>query len=122
MPPPPPPGGGYQPLAPPPAGGYQPAAPGNGAVAAAPNDSQATLALVLGIISVVCCSILGPVAFFIGNASLQRIRASGGTLGGAGLAQAGRILGIIGTVFLALGILYAIVVIIGAISSSHSSA
>jgi hypothetical protein len=42
------------------------------------------------------------VAYFIGNSSLNRIRASGGTLGGEGLAKAGRILGIIGTVFLVL--------------------
>ncbi len=70
------------------------------------------LALILGIVSVVCCSILGPVAFFIGNSSLTRIRASNGALGGAGLAQAGRILGIVGTVLLALGVLYVIVVVL----------
>ena len=74
-------------------------------VAAAPNDSQAMLSLILGILGVACCWILGPVAFFIGNASLNRIRSSNGTLGGAGLAQAGRILGIIGTVIFVLGVL-----------------
>ena len=90
-----------------PGGGYAPSL-------APPNDSQATLALVLGIVSVVCCSILGPVAIFIGNASRQRIQASGGTLGGGGLATAGFVLGIIGTVFLVLGIFYVIAVAIGA--------
>ena len=81
-----------------PGGGYAPAL-------APPNDSQATLSLVLGIISVLCCPILGPVALFIGNASRQRIQASGGTLGGGGLATAGLVLGIIGTIFLVFAII-----------------
>jgi Domain of unknown function (DUF4190) len=76
---------------------------------APPNDSQATLALVLGIISVFCCPILGPVALFIGNASRQRVQASGGTLGGGGLATAGLILGIIGTIFLVFGVITIVV-------------
>ena len=97
--------------------------PGSGyaPVMAPPTDSQATLSLVLGIISVVCCAILGPVAIFIGNASRQRIAASGGTLGGGGMATAGFILGIIGTVFLVLGIVYVIAVVIGAASAIQSS-
>lgn len=81
-----------------PGGGYAPAI-------APPNDGQATLALVLGIISCVCCPILGPVALFIGNSSRQRVASSGGTLGGGGLATAGMILGIIGTVFLVFGVI-----------------
>jgi hypothetical protein len=90
-------------------------------VARRPNDGQATLSLVLGIISVVCCAILGPVAFFVGNSSLTRIRASGGTLGGEGLAQAGRILGIIGTIFLVLGVIVFVIRIIFAASSGSTS-
>jgi len=81
-----------------PGGGYAPAL-------APPNDSQATLALILGIVGFFCCQILGPVALFIGNSSRQRIAASGGTLGGAGLATAGMILGIITTVFLVIGVI-----------------
>ena len=74
----------------------------------------------LGILGIVCCGLLAPVAFFIGNASRNRIKASGGTLGGSGMATAGFVLGIIGMVELALGILYVIVLIIAA-ASSHSS-
>jgi hypothetical protein len=124
-PPPPPPSGGGAP--PPPSGGYIPPPPPGGMAqpyggtmtAAAPNDSQAMLALILGILSVACCAILGPVAFFIGNASKSRIQSSGGTLGGYGLAQAGWILGIIGTIFLALEILWVIIAVIGGIANSH---
>jgi hypothetical protein len=72
---------------------------------APPTDSQATLSLVLGILSAICCPIVGPVAFFMGNASRQRIQASGGTISGGGLATAGMILGIIGTVWILLIIL-----------------
>lgn len=97
-------------MPPPPPGQYT----GGAVVAAPPNDSQATLSLILGILGLLCCQILAPVAFFIGQSSLTRIRASNGALGGAGLAQWGRILGIIGTIILALGIL----VVIGSILSS----
>ena len=96
MPPPPAPGGGY-------------AAP----VMAPPTDSQATVSLVLGIISVICCALVGPVAFFLGNSARGRIQASGGTVGGSGMATAGMILGIIGSVFLLLGILYGLLLAFG---------
>ena len=79
-------------------------------MASRPTDGQATLSLVFGLLSLTCClSILGPVAFFLGNNSLNRIRASGGTLGGEGLANAGRILGIIGSFLLVAWVLLIIV-------------
>ena len=87
---------------------------------APPNDSQATLALILGILGIVCCGLLAPVAFFIGNASRNRIKASGGTLGGSGMATAGFVLGIIGMVELALAILWVIITIIAAAASRSS--
>lgn len=70
--------------------------------------------------SVVCCSILGPVAIFLGNASRQRIAASGNTLGGGGLATAGFVLGIIGTVFLVLQIIYVVLVVIAGVNAGLS--
>jgi hypothetical protein len=85
---------------------------------APPNDNQATLALVLGIISVFCCPILGPVALFIGNSSRQRVQASGGTLGGGGLATAGLILGIIGTIFLVFGVITIVVAVLNGLRTS----
>jgi len=90
-----------------PGGGYVP-------VMAPPTDSQATVALVLGILSLLpCCWVVGPVAFFIGNAARRRIEVAGGTISGGGMATAGMVMGIIGTVFLVLVILYAIAVAIG---------
>lgn len=102
----------YQPPpVPPPA--YQPPSYSAGAVVASPPQNQkSVIALVLGILSCVCCPITGPIAFFIGRQAMAEIDASGGTQGGRGLAQAGFILGIIGTAFLVLALLYWIVVIL----------
>lgn len=59
----------------------------------------------IGIISVVLSPILGPAALAGGIGAKKRIAASGGAIGGAGLAQAAYVLGIIGTVMGALIIL-----------------
>ncbi len=58
--------------------------------------------MVLGILSIVVCQILGPIAWIMGNKDLAQINA--GLMDPAGLDQTkiGRILGIIGTVFLIL--------------------
>lgn len=65
-------------------------------------EPQATTALVLGILGLVCCPFTGPFAWFVGQKSLNAIDASGGTLGGHGEAKAGQVLGIVGTIVLAL--------------------
>lgn len=50
--------------------------------------------LVLSIVSfVVCPVVLAVVGLALGYAARNRIEASGGALGGAGMAKAGRILG-----------------------------
>ncbi len=85
----------YPPPSAPPPGGYgqQPE-----------NHPKATLSLVLGIVAVVCCSLTAPFAWVIGKRTMNEIDASGGRLGGRGLAQAGYILGIIGTILLVLSV------------------
>ena len=61
--PPPPPGGGYQP--PPSGGGFQP--PPQGMVATTSNN-DATIALVAGILSIVCCGFIAAIpAIIYGN-------------------------------------------------------
>ncbi|HLH67625.1 MAG TPA: DUF4190 domain-containing protein [Candidatus Dormibacteraeota bacterium] len=81
---------------------------------AAPTDNEAIAALVLGILSCLCCAILGPVAIVLGSRSRQRIASSQGMLAGSGLAVAGLVLGSVGTVFLGLEILYVLVVALAA--------
>jgi len=53
--------------------------------------------------------ILGPIAIFLGLSSQRRIRASGGALGGGGMAMAGWIVGMVAT---GLGAVYALIMLI----------
>lgn len=78
-----------------------------------PNDSYSTAALVVGILSLVGIScygvpsvILGPIAIYLGLHSRSRIRASGGVLGGEGMATAGWITGLVGLVLGGLFLLF----------------
>src|SRR5262245_14068624 len=79
---------------------------------------RAVVALVLGIIGVVTCQIASPFALVLGRNAMKDIDASQGTLGGRGMAQAGFILGIIGTVILGLVIIGLLILIPVSISSS----
>jgi hypothetical protein len=82
---------------------------------------QATTALVLGILGLAICGILAPFAWSIGRKSVREIDASGGALGGRGKAQAGYIMGVIGTVLLALSVVFLLVVLIAVASGTSSS-
>jgi hypothetical protein len=90
----------------PPAGGY----PQYGAPYAPPppTHGKALAAMVVGIVALVLAcgygvGLLGsPVAWWLGWSAAREIDASQGRLGGRGMAQAGMILGIIGTVLLVL--------------------
>jgi hypothetical protein len=60
---------------------------------------------VLGILSLVLCSIFGPFAWGMGNTAIHEIDARPEAYVNRGTVQAGRICGIIGTCFLILTIL-----------------
>ena len=129
----------YQPPAPPPPyaqpsyqqPGYQPyGVPGYlppGYAVAPPNEGMAVASMVIGIVSLVLAcgygiGLLGaPVALVLGRVSMKRIDASGGQLGGRGMAQAGFILGIVGTVLLVLVIIGVIVVIVAAANGAFDT-
>lgn len=113
--PPPPPGGygqqpsydsgqgGYGQPAPPPPGGF--GAPGFGSPAQ--TNGLAITSLVLGILGLLgncfCFGgILSPVALVLGRAGMKKSDSSGGQVGQRGLAKAGFILGIIGTIIFAI--------------------
>jgi hypothetical protein len=76
------------------------------------------LALVLGIVSLILCQILAPFAWSIGNAEIRAIDAGRRPPENRSLANAGRILGIIGTVLLGLGIVILLLVIAAGLFSS----
>ncbi|MFQ5350198.1 MAG: DUF4190 domain-containing protein [Thermoanaerobaculia bacterium] len=67
---------------------------------------SATLILVFGILGIVCCPILAPVAWFMANQELKGIAQGHIQASNEGTAKAGMILGIIGTVFLALWLVW----------------
>ena len=146
VPPPPPPGGYAPPppvqtgtYSPPSAGSYPPSAGGYGPPGAqgdrpyasdappppafgqqygamAPSVNGTTI-LVLGILGVVCFQILGPIAWIMANNALKTLdQYPYADQSQRGTVVAGRIMGIIGTVFLGLGVLYWIVIMIIAIA------
>lgn len=71
----------------------------------APRDRGATMALVLGLLSLPF-GVFAPFAIWAGTRSLARIKRSDGKLRGASIAVLGLVAGIVGATFLVLGIAY----------------
>jgi hypothetical protein len=89
-----------------------------------PEQSQAVTILVLGILSIVICQILGPFAWKMGHEELKAITEGRRSPEGQGMAQAGKICGIVGTVLLGLAIIILILVFlvlipVGIVTSSE---
>ena len=95
----------------PPYAAAPPAAYG-GAVYSGIEHPQGTLILILGILSIVICGVTGPFAWSMGRKALREIDSSGQPYSNRGQVQAGMICGIVGSVFLVLGILYLIFVVL----------
>jgi hypothetical protein len=101
---------GYQPYQP-----YQPYPPGYSAYPPAPQtDDKAVWALVSAIAGfLVCPIVLHIVGLVLANQSLRAIRASGGRIGGDGIAGTARVLSIIGLVVygavLVLGLIFLLI-------------
>ncbi|MGH9210514.1 MAG: DUF4190 domain-containing protein [Acidimicrobiales bacterium] len=103
----------------PPYGG-QPAYGGPPAYGGVREHPQGTTILVLGILSLVVCSLLGPVAWVMGNNAMAEIDRAPGAYTNRGSVQAGRICGIIATVLMIVGVVFVIILIAAAGSSSSS--
>ncbi len=83
--------------------------------------------MVLGLVSLVggflTCGalfLMAPFAWAVGAKSKREINASNGQLGGAGNAQAGFVMGIIGTVLLVLAIVVVVLIVVIAVNSGSS--
>jgi hypothetical protein len=76
------------------------------ATATPPASQQAVGALVVGIIGLVCCHFAAPVAWILGHNEGRAIREGRSSIGGEVYAKIGMILGIIGSIFLAIGLLW----------------
>jgi len=77
--------------------------------------------LTLGILSLVLCSIMGPIAWSMGTEELRRIDMGLTNPMGRGSVSAGRVCGIIATVFMILGVVIFAFLMIAASSMRHSS-
>jgi len=84
--------------------------PGPTLVYGRPEHPQATTVLVLGILSLVGVSIVGPIAWHMGNKGLKECEA--GVYSMTDPLRIGRILGIIGTILLIIGVAFVIVYLI----------
>ena len=84
--------------------------------AAYPEASQASTALVISIIGLVCCQILGIVAWVMANNELEGIKAGRRNPINEGTANAARVIGIITTVLLGIGVVLSILAVIGLVA------
>lgn len=88
------------------------------------SSSRATTALVLGIVGIVCCQLCGPFAWWMGKQEIDAIRAGSVPASNEGMAKAGMILGIVGTILLGLTCIWmffgGMAVISGIMRGAHS--
>ncbi|MBN2624713.1 MAG: hypothetical protein JXA83_15150, partial [Acidimicrobiales bacterium] len=79
---------------------------------------QGTTILVLGILSLVVCSLLGPVAWVMGNNALAEIDRNPTAYTNRSSVQAGRICGIVSSCLMILGVVIFVIAMIAAASAS----
>lgn len=100
-----------QPLPPRPGDPFPAAAPPPWGVPATYNHPRGTTVLVLGVLSVVVLPILGPFAWAMGQAAIKEVDSSGVPAANRSMLVGGMITGIIGTVFLVVGMLWFLAVV-----------
>lgn len=98
-------------------GGYG-AAPGYGAGGVFYEPRGSTI-LILGILSLVVCGILGPIAWSMGNTELQRIDAGQVDPSTRGNVTAGRICGMIATILMIVSFVGIVIMFAALAGSSH---
>lgn len=105
---------------------YRPSAPPQGAPRWDPTPQQirgvryhpkATTILILGIVSIVLCAPLGPLAWTMGNTAMREIRFSGYHYANEGTVQAGRILGAIASILIAVYLVVVVLLVMSVASS-----
>jgi hypothetical protein len=69
-------------------------------------SNRATTALILGIVGIVCCQLCGPFAWWMGKQEVDAVREGLAPATNEGMAKAGMILGIVGTVLLGLSCIW----------------
>lgn len=69
-------------------------------------NSKATIAVVLGVLGIVCCGLLAPAAWYLASEELKSINAGRLPETNRGMAQVAKILGMIGSILLVIGLLW----------------
>jgi uncharacterized membrane protein YjgN (DUF898 family) len=86
-----------------------------------PSPFNATLILVLGILGIVCCGFLAPVSWIMSNNALALINSGQANESDRSTINIARILGIIGTVLVVLGLIfYVVILVFGTIAGTFS--
>jgi len=80
--------------------------------------TRGTTILVLGILSIVVCSVMGPIAWVMGNEDLRQIDSGSAPPDERGTVQAGRILGMIATILMIVSIFFVIFIVAAASSAT----
>jgi hypothetical protein len=69
---------------------------------------RGTMILVLGILSLLVCGLLGPVAWAMGSTDLKKMQAGQMDASGRGETQAGYICGIVATILMGIGLVFVV--------------
>lgn len=85
---------------------------------AAADHPNAMPALILGILSIVLFPLVGPLAWYLAAKGQREARLDPGRWRTGGMLSAGKVLGIIGTVFLVLGVLFFMAILLFAFVAS----
>src|SRR5438874_1424687 len=92
----------------------------------AQDPGRGTMILVLGIVSIVCCPLVGPLAWIWGKQDLAKIRGNEIAAEAEQMTKIGMILGIVGTVLLVLNVLigcvWGIILALAAMAGSKKAA
>lgn len=92
--------------------------PGQAYYGARQDHPMAIMVLILGVLSIVLCQLIGPVAWVLGAKARREIQESNGALGGSGMVTAGWICGIVATgIMIAAVVFFVVLAVIGAASS-----
>ncbi|HET8602922.1 MAG TPA: DUF4190 domain-containing protein [Marmoricola sp.] len=84
--------------------GGEPYGPGQPVYGQPQSSTKAIVALVLGILGLVGCGIIAGIpALIVGRSAVKEIDASGGRIGGRGMATAGWVLGVVEIVLAVIG-------------------
>jgi hypothetical protein len=100
---------------------YQPSPYAPGAGWGAPDHPQATTVLILGVLGIALCQVMAPIAWFLGTKALREIDAAPQQYGGRSQVNVGRILGLVGTILLALYVVGALIYVVAVIALIGSS-